>query len=278
MPRLQIDGADLDYVEGGAGEPILLVHGAWMDLRFWAPQRASLEPSFRVITYSLRYHGTAAWPDDGRNYTVATHVADLARLIEAVVDQPPHLVGLSLGGLFATLLAQRRPELVRSLTLAEPSLPSLIADLPEGKAALAARANAFEPIVAAVRGGDAVRAAALFFEYVNHRGPGAFDRLPDETRGMILDNARTVALLLDALAAGPPPDVSPVMVAQIAAPTLLVEGAQTLRYYTLINDVVAAALPRCTRRVIPDATHLMTSQNPVAFNTALLAFLGSATG
>jgi non-heme chloroperoxidase len=37
MPQLRVNGVDLSYIEQGAGSPVVFVHGAWMDLRYWEP-------------------------------------------------------------------------------------------------------------------------------------------------------------------------------------------------------------------------------------------------
>ena len=55
--------------------------------------------------YTQRYYGSAPWPDDGRNFSFATHADDLARLIEKLNAGPAHLVGWSYGGGVATLAA-----------------------------------------------------------------------------------------------------------------------------------------------------------------------------
>jgi len=99
MPQLWVNGVELAYSEQGAGTPVVFVHGAWMDLRYWEPQRQAVATQYRFVAYSLRYHGTAPWPDAGQHYSHATHAADLAAFIHQMHAGPVHLVGLSpLGG------------------------------------------------------------------------------------------------------------------------------------------------------------------------------------
>jgi len=93
-----------------------------------------------------------------------------------------HLVGLSYGGLVTVLVASDHPELVRSLTLAEPALGALLADLPEAKPALDDRNKGMAPVVAAVKAGDSVQGVKLFFDWVNNQGAGAFDKQPESLR------------------------------------------------------------------------------------------------
>lgn len=270
MRQLRVNGVDLSYLEQGTGTPVVFVHGAWMDLRYWEPQRQAIATQCRFIAYTLRYHGTAPWPDEGQHYSVATHAADLVALIRQLNAGPVHLVGLSSGGRLVTLVALQYPDLVRSLTVLEPPIDELLADLPEAQPVRDAWRKGFEPIDTAAKAGEAVQATKLFFEWVNNQGPGAFDTQPEAFRQMILDNARTLPL---ARSAPRPAAISCAMLSGVKAPTLVVGGEQTPRYLVLINEVVVQCIPGSRLVVIPKATHLMSHQNPVAFNEALLHFL-----
>lgn len=63
-------------------------------------------------------------PADG-SYALSTHVTAVVRLIEESGRGPVHLFGNSLGGAVSTRVAARRPDLVATLTLVSPALPSL---------------------------------------------------------------------------------------------------------------------------------------------------------
>jgi pimeloyl-ACP methyl ester carboxylesterase len=115
-----------------------------------------------------------------------------------------------------------------------------------------------------------VQAAKLFFELAKYEGPGAFDRQPEPFRQMILDNARTVPVQLFA---PPPPAISCAALAGLTIPTLVVGGERSPRYLGLINEVLARCIPGSRLAVISDAAHLMSHENPTAFNVTLLEFL-----
>jgi pimeloyl-ACP methyl ester carboxylesterase len=109
-PRhLTANGASLAYVEEGKGIPVVFAHGAVGDLRFWEPQRQEIGRKYRFVSYTYRYHGVDPWPDDGKQYSTATHAADLAALIEGLKAGPVHLVGLSYGGFIASTVAMNNP-------------------------------------------------------------------------------------------------------------------------------------------------------------------------
>ena len=124
--QVEVNGVRLSYVEHGSGEPILFVHGAFTDLRAWEPTREAVAKHYRSIAYTQRYFGTDPWPDDGNNFSVATHADDLARFIILLNIGPVHLVGWSYGGLVATTAAVKDPSLVRSLILYEPGVISVL--------------------------------------------------------------------------------------------------------------------------------------------------------
>jgi pimeloyl-ACP methyl ester carboxylesterase len=268
--QLHVNGVNPSYIEQGTGAPVVFVHGAFSDLRYWDPQRQAVAKRYRFIAYNLRYHGTDPWPDDGRNYSAATHADELAAFIRRLNAGPAHIVAISYGGLLAALVAAEHPEIVLSLALLEPSIGALLEDISEAKPLLDERVKAFGPIRAAVRAGDVLQATKRFFEWVNNQGAGGFDRQSETLRQMCLDNARTVPLLL---AAPAPPAVSCATLGGVKAPTLVMGGAQTLRYFALINEVVVRCLPGSHLVTIPNATHPVSFQNPAAFNAALLHFL-----
>ena len=167
-------------------------------------------------------------------------------------------------------MASEHPDLVRSLTLAEPTIAALLADVADAKPALEDRDKALTSINAAVKAGDSVQAVKLFFDWVNNRGAGAFDKQPESLRQLILDNARTVPLFLSAPR---PPAISCATLGSVKAPTLVLGGEQSRRFYSLINEVVVRCIPGSRLVIVPMATHPLSHQNPAAFNEALLKFL-----
>jgi pimeloyl-ACP methyl ester carboxylesterase len=270
MRQLQANGIDLLYIEQGTGIPVVFVHGAWMDLRYWEPQQQAIAAQYRFVAYNLRYHGTAAWPDAGQHFSTTTHSADLAAFIRRLNAGPVHLVGLSSGGRLVIMAALGQPDLVRSLTVLEPPIDELLADLPAVQPLRDEWMKAFGPIRTAALAGEAIQATKLFFELANNQVRGALDTQPETFRQMVSDNARTVPLQL---LAPRPPAISRITLGGLKAPTLVVGGEQSPRYLSLINELVAQYISGSRLVVIPRATHLMSHQNPGAFNEALLDFL-----
>src|SRR2546425_9310741 len=98
VKRLKVNDAELAYVEEGAGETVVFVHGAAGDWRTWDSLRPLIAEKYHYVALSRRYHYPNAWPDDGKNYSVTQHVEDLAVFIRALHAGKEHLVGGSYGG------------------------------------------------------------------------------------------------------------------------------------------------------------------------------------
>jgi len=121
-PRmLDVAGTRLRYLElgGGAGAPLVLLHGFGADLNTWMFNQPALADARRVLALDLPGHGGSA-------RDVGTGDADSLRhaveAFAAALDTGPvHVAGHSLGGALAVLLAAHRPDLVRSLTLIAPA-------------------------------------------------------------------------------------------------------------------------------------------------------------
>jgi pimeloyl-ACP methyl ester carboxylesterase len=267
--QMRANGVDLSYIEAGAGVPVVFVHGAAGDLRFWEMQRNAFAKQYRFIAYTFRYHGTGAWPDDGRQYSADNHAADLGAFLSALKAGPVHLVGLSYGGMLAAIVAVKEPQLIRSLTLAEPGLFSLLAERPEGKSVLEQWNKGAEPMIAAVKAGDNVRAIRELSALVTGDSPEDFDKLPAQLREILLDNARTLPLLFGA----PPPNVTCEMLRGVKAPTLVVRGERTPQIFSRINDEVGRCVAGSKLVVISNASHPMSYDNPADFNRAVLNFV-----
>src|SRR5512140_1393387 len=108
----------------GTGSPVLAVHGITSSSRSWPflaqeLDRPLVAPDLRGRGRSNRLPGP---------YGLAAHAEDCAAVLEAVADEPVVAVGHSMGGFVATVLAARRPDLVRGVVLVDGGLPFPQAD------------------------------------------------------------------------------------------------------------------------------------------------------
>jgi esterase len=119
MPSLIVDGHPLAFAEAGEGNPLLLIHGTLGDQRTFAPQMEAFATTHRVMALSMRHCWPGRW-EEGGDFTIDRHVADVAGFIAALGAGPVALLGHSRGGHIAFRVAERHPQLVRALILAEP--------------------------------------------------------------------------------------------------------------------------------------------------------------
>ena len=269
--EVEVNGVRLEYIEQGAGEPIVFVHGAPHDLRAWEPVRDAIAKKYRFIAYTQRYFGTKPWPDEGKNFSIATHADDLANFITALNARPVHLVGWSHGGLVAVTAALSDPSLVRSLILYEASVISVLPpESPEGKIAREDRAKMIGPCVAVAEAGDFTKAAKLLQEAAFQLRLGEFDSLPEDLQTVLLDNARLVPLLL---AAPPPPVITCDMLKDFTRPTLVMRGEKTQAFYALISEAITKCVPGAQQVILQNVNHDGPCRDPAAFTAAVFEFL-----
>lgn len=106
------------------GEPALFVHGLGGSSTNWTDLMAVLAGAVEGEALDLPGFGRSPRPGpDG--YRLGAHARAVAARIEARGAGPVHLFGNSLGGAASTLVAAKRPDLVRTLTLVSPALPAL---------------------------------------------------------------------------------------------------------------------------------------------------------
>jgi pimeloyl-ACP methyl ester carboxylesterase len=134
-PHMNINGVDL-CVEtlGDPSDPaILLIHGSGASLDWWEDEFCErLAAGHRcVIRYDHRDTGQSVAYEPGKpGYTGDDMVADAAGVIETVARGRAHVVGISMGGALAQVLALDHPDRVESLTLISTTAGAGDADLP----------------------------------------------------------------------------------------------------------------------------------------------------
>lgn len=267
---VEVNGVTLHYVDEGEGKPVVFVPAAIVDHRVWEPYREAIAREHRFITYTQRYFGTEPWPDDGEQFSVETHAADLAAFIQALDVGPVYLVSWSYSGPVTTWMTLEHPELVRGLIHNEPSIRSLVAELPEERqAAITAEGEKYGPAIEAVEAGDAVRATELFIEAVFQRPSGGFEQEPDYMQTIWLDNARTVPLQVGIT----PPAISCEDLASLEQPTLILKGEHADLFFKSVADTMAECQPQAELQVLPGVNHDGTYNAIEAFTDHILDFL-----
>ena len=107
----------LNYMTFGdeKSPPVMIVHGLYGSGKNWGVIAKRLSDQFFVITLDLRNHGDSPWLDT-HNYHVMAD--DLVEVINSL-NIKPNIIGHSMGGKAAMVLALKRPNLVRNLIVAD---------------------------------------------------------------------------------------------------------------------------------------------------------------
>ncbi|MDQ3790524.1 MAG: alpha/beta hydrolase [Actinomycetota bacterium] len=116
-----VGGVRLHYVEGGHGDPVVLLPGwprTWWEFRKVMP---ALARQRRVITVDLRGMGASAKPEAG--YDKKTMAADIAALVTRLGHRRVDVVGSDIGAMVAFSMAANHPDLVRTVTLLDVAHP-----------------------------------------------------------------------------------------------------------------------------------------------------------
>ena len=118
------DGVRIRFVEQGAGEPVVLIHGLLGSIDDWRRTTRVLDDlsrDHRVIALDLRGHGQSDKPRDPVAYG-ARLTEDVLRLLDHLKIERAHIVGYSFGGAVAGRLVVTNPERFASAILGGSSL------------------------------------------------------------------------------------------------------------------------------------------------------------
>lgn len=116
----ETNGIQIYYTRtGGSKPPIILLHGLIANGACWTTQAHALEEEYDVIMPDARGHGKSSVPEYGYRYE--DHANDVVGLVKALELNAPILLGHSMGGMTAAVVASHNPKLLRGLILADPS-------------------------------------------------------------------------------------------------------------------------------------------------------------
>ena len=268
---------ELDYSDPReVGAPVLFVHGFSHHQAVWEKLAESLPAGLRPILVDLRGHGASPWSPEGR-YDLWSHVADLSALLDALAIARVAVVGHSLGGNVATLLAASEPHRVKELVLVDtgPALEvdgiaHIAKDFDSGLRSYASVAEFRRQLGAMHAAGDAELLDRLAARGLVERLDGRFEPALDPgvvgDGGVSTDLAGLEAELWSALAA-------------LRCPVLLVRGAlsallkpETARRMVdeVIEDARLVTLESAGHAVMIDAGPSLASE--------IQHFLGAAAG
>jgi pimeloyl-ACP methyl ester carboxylesterase len=150
LPHFSSDGIDIAYLDEGAGEPILLIHGFASNARVnWQSTGwidTLLTAGFRVIAMDVRGHGDSAKLYEPRLYHPSLLAGDAANLLRHLGIGSAVVIGYSMGGRIAAFLAAAHPASVRALVIGGMGLGMVLGIGGEDEIAAALEADSLDAV------------------------------------------------------------------------------------------------------------------------------------
>ncbi|MGI9404185.1 MAG: alpha/beta fold hydrolase [Hyphomicrobium sp.] len=122
MHTFDCDGVEIAYIDEGAGDPVILIHGFasnvatnWIDTGWVPPLTAT---GRRVIAFDNRGHGHSAKLYSTDEYGAPLMAGDAHRLLDHLGIETADIMGYSMGARISAFLAMAHPQRVRSLIFA----------------------------------------------------------------------------------------------------------------------------------------------------------------
>ena len=245
----------------GSGPPLLILHGLFGSGRNWHGVATRLADRFRVHAPDLRNHGRSSHAPD---MSYEAMVADVSGFVDDLGAAPVTLLGHSMGGKIAMLLALRSPALVERLVvvdIAPVGYPDRFEHLLDAMQRLPldgirSRADADQWLQTYVP----EKTLRLFLLQNLARADGAFHwRL----------NLQAIRTALPSLMRMPAPSAG----VSYGGPTAFLRGETSPAVLPEHRSIIQELFPNAEIETIANAGHLPHAQQPEAFMAALLRFL-----
>ena len=242
------------YASDGKGNPLLIAHGLYGSARNWGVIAKRLSDNRPVTALDMRNHGESAWQDSQSYPDMADDLA------EVIGTEQMDVLGHSMGGKAAMVLALTHPEKVRKLIVADIApVPYQHTQMPMIDAMRAIDLSVVE------KRSDADRQMAA---HVSDPGVRAFLLQSLDVAG------KRWRLNLDVLAAEMDRIVGfPDIDGQFEGRTFFLSGGDSDYVQRDHRDRIKALFPNAVFAKIPDAGHWLHAEKPREFEAAIEAFL-----
>lgn len=275
------------YGEKGRGQPLFLVHGIASWSYCWQFNIDALAEKYRVICFDAKNSGFSDKPPYPE--PPAHKVTELARIMQALCDEPAIVVAESLGALVTLATVQAHPALFDRLVLL--NVPVFVKELPYWGMRLLAELplplvqtidqwrliphfkDGIRKIVYELRAEVAADADHISPEYVywitypHIELPGTITKLVEEFQLATRE--------IRHYAAGQPNLLSAVQAKldQVTCPTLILWSEHDRWFPTSHGEQLRDRLPNAQFKIIPNCGHYAAGGQPEFVNQAILSFL-----
>jgi pimeloyl-ACP methyl ester carboxylesterase len=274
-----VNGINLHYVDWGSeGKPPLIVlHGFSSQARYWDGFAVRMRDDFHVYCLDQRGHGDSDWAED---YGPDAMPNDLLAFADALGLDKFTLLGHSMGGMVSMRFTAFHPERVQALVVVDAGI-RLLSGQP-----VARQDNSVTRALAK----DTFASEADLLAHYKSMNP-ALDI--ERARVPLMYNFRTLPdgrvtykfdpSLRNRLIADSPEGMERARKAQeelerrakdVSCPVLILRGELSDILSPESADLTAASFPNGRVHVIPRTTHMIPTDDPLAFRTAVREFLG----
>lgn len=269
MPYVTIRGKQMFYEDHGAGFPLLFGHSYLWDAAMWAPQVKVLSQKYRCIVPELWGHGRSETLP-----SIPTSLDELAddfwALTQALELERFAVIGLSVGGMWATYLTLKHPEAVAAL---------VVMDSHVGAEPPASQARFFQMLDMVERAGMipppiAEATVPFFFADVTlQRNPELVEAFKQKLPAMPREATPSIVALGRAIF-GRASIIE--RLPEIRIPALFVAGEQDRSRPPHEAEEMAALVPNAKLAIIREAGHICVQEQPEQVTQVLAEFLDEA--
>lgn len=265
--KTQVNTVSLAYDDRGMGLPVIFLHAFPLNRQMWAGEIQALltDRRYRLIALDWRGFGESEITSSPVKPVISSMVMfadDLASLMDVLGIHQAVLCGLSMGGYVAFAFAEKYPQRLRGLILAD-TRPD--ADSAEARANRERVAQLVES-----QGTTAIadlQLPRLISNYTRQHHPEVETRVRQlidrATPQGIAAASRGMAVRVDSR------DLLP----RIACPTLVIAGEEDMLTPPLMAREYAAQIPGAQFALIPHAGHLSNLEQPQIFIQVIRQFL-----
>ncbi len=251
------DGARIGYSVEGQGPPVVLLHAVGLDRTIWGDYRGYLARDRTVVCVDLPGHGESDPINDG--ITLARMADAVVSVLRAEALDIVDLVGISMGGMIAQIVALEHPELVRSLVLCSTA-STFVASV---RAAIRARGDA------AMDDGMPAVTVGTIERWFSPEGRSADAAL--RCGGLLAND--DPAVFGECWYAIAELETAP-RLPELRVPALVITGDADISLPADASAVLAARILGSESVVVPGGWHLGALETPGPYRHAIVSFLG----
>lgn len=264
MPYVISRGARIYWESHGTGEPVLMIMGLSFPLEMWTSTLPEISKRYRAVVFDNRGVGRSDVPRGP--YRIAGMAQDAMAVMDAAGMESAHVLGASMGGMIAQELALRHPERVRSLLLGCSSCGGFRARPPNLRRV---------PIFRKWRGMTSMeRARAVVPILYSDTTPQ--EVIEEDLKVRLIRYPTMKGVLYQAMAI--PFWSSYRRLPRLKIPTLVMHGEKDKVLPPINGKRLAARIPGARLKMVPNAGHMLVSDQPEIVMNEILRFLEEVTG